>query len=305
MNFTLIHDPIYQSHETGMHPERTGRWTAIDQAIQQAKLAEKVSIQPPVVASLDSIGKIHSAGMIERVLETAREGGGYLDSDTVVSKESAEVALRAAGAGIEAIRLLNLNNTRRAMGIVRPPGHHATPFHSMGFCLFNNIAVAAETLLESDDIDRVAILDFDVHHGNGTQDIFYERGDVLFVSWHQSPHYPGTGARHEQGKGEGLGKTINYPLPGGVILEKWMDCFQRGLDAVSDFSPQAILVSAGFDGHRLDPLGDFPLTEEAFHSIGAKISELAADRPLISLLEGGYNLEVLGRSVVAYIQAQL
>jgi acetoin utilization deacetylase AcuC-like enzyme len=240
--------------------------------------------------------------MVDRVMRISEHGGGLLDADTVISPASGRVALCAVGAGQAAARALAEDRFDHVMCLVRPPGHHATPSRSMGFCLFNNVALAAEALLAHPQIARVGIVDFDVHHGNGTQDVFYERGDVFFFSIHQYPHYPGTGPAHENGNGEGEGKNLNVPLPGGVSKSLWFDHFRHGLDALSAFEPDAILVSAGFDGHRLDPLGHFPLDEDGYFKIGGMISELAGHRRVVSFLEGGYNLEVLGRSVASYLR---
>lgn len=302
MRAALVHSPIFLDHDTGYHPECSERLGVIDKAFREAGILDKTPLLAFEEATLDPIRKIHGSDLVERVFETAEGGGGFLDPDTVVCPESARVALQAVGGGLAACRAVLEGRQDRVLCLVRPPGHHATPSRSMGFCLFNNIAIAAETLLESEAISRVAIVDFDVHHGNGTQDTFYSRPDVFFLSLHQSPHYPGTGGRNERGQGEGEGKTLNYPMPPGVALNLWMDTFDRGLEEVAKYNPQVILVSAGFDGHRLDPLGNFPLDEEAFFQIGRRLSELAGSRGVVSFLEGGYNLEVLGPSVVAYHQ---
>jgi acetoin utilization deacetylase AcuC-like enzyme len=298
----LIHDPCFKDHATGRHPERPERIESIEAAFKEAHILEQclhLAFEP---ATPESLCKVHRKEMVDRVFATSARGGGFLDPDTIVSGDSARVATQAAGAGLAAVQSVLSGQTSRALCVVRPPGHHATPSRSMGFCLFNNVAVSVEALLASPTIHKVAILDFDVHHGNGTQDIFYERGDVFFLSLHQYPHYPGTGLEDECGRGAGQGTTLNFPLPGNVSMQKWFDTFKEGLDAVSAFGPDALLVSAGFDSHRLDPLGDFPLDEEAFHRIAGDLCELAGPRPLISILEGGYNINVLGSSVVAYFQ---
>ena len=302
MNPGLIHDPCFKDHATGRHPERPERMESIEEAFKEAQIPEKclrLSFEP---ASPESLYQVHRKEMVDRVFSTSARGGGFLDPDTIVSGESARVATQAAGAGLAAVEAVLSGKTSRVMCLVRPPGHHATPFRSMGFCLFNNTAVCVEALLASTSIQRVAIVDFDVHHGNGTQDIFYERGDVFFLSLHQFPHYPGTGLEDERGRGEGLGSTLNFPLPGNVSMQKWFDTFKQGVEAVSNFDADAFVVSAGFDSHRLDPLGDFPLDETAFNRIAETLCDLAGPRPLISILEGGYNINVLGASVVAYFE---
>ncbi len=298
----LIHDPCYKDHATGRHPERPERIESIEEAFKEAHILKSCLCLPFEPATHESLCRVHRKEMVDRVFATSARGGGFLDPDTIVSGESARVATQAAGAGLAAAQATLSGQTSRVFCVVRPPGHHATPARSMGFCLFNNVAVSTEALLTSPTISKVAIIDIDVHHGNGTQDIFYEREDVFFLSLHQFPHYPGTGLENEHGRGLGLETTLNFPLPGGVPLEKWFDAFKEGLDAIADFGADAILVSAGFDSHRLDPLGDFPLDEGAFHRIAEDLSTLAGPRPLISILEGGYNINVLGTSVVAYVE---
>ncbi|MCG3198424.1 MAG: Histone deacetylase-like amidohydrolase [bacterium] len=302
MRAALVHSPVFLDHDTGYHPECPDRLVAIDKAFREAGILDMLPLLQFEEATLEPILKIHGSDMVERVFDTAEAGGGFLDPDTVVCPESARVALEAVGGCLAACRAVLEGKQDRVLCLVRPPGHHATPSRSMGFCLFNNIAIAAQWLLESDAVSRVGIIDFDVHHGNGTQDAFYTRGDVFFLSLHQSPHYPGTGSRLERGLGEGEGRTLNFPMPPGVALNLWMDTFERGLDEVAGFDPQVVLVSAGFDGHKLDPLGAFPLDEDSFFEVGRRISELAGGRGVVSLLEGGYNLQVLGKSVVAYHQ---
>jgi acetoin utilization deacetylase AcuC-like enzyme len=301
MKAGIIHDPCFIDHQTGHHPERPERLEAIQRALEAEGLFLDHARLPFVEATREQVCRIHHPGMVDRVFGLAEEGGGFVDPDTVVSPGSAKVAMCAAGAGISAGQSILKDGFHHVMCLVRPPGHHATPARSMGFCLFNNIAIAAEALLDSPEVNRVAIVDFDVHHGNGTQDVFYDRGDVFFLSIHQSHHYPGTGSAHERGRGDGLGKTLNFPLPGGVSRETWFDCFNRGLERVAKFEPDILLVSAGFDGHRLDPLGDFPLDEEAYYQVAAGLCALAGPRGVVSFLEGGYNLEVLGKSVASYL----
>lgn len=301
MSFGLIVDSCFRDHATGRHPERPERLDSIDSAFKEHKILESchcLSFEP---AEEEFLEKVHRKEMIERAFATSAKGGGFLDPDTILSGYSARVATQAAGASIALARAAVQGEFRRGFAVVRPPGHHATHQRSMGFCIFNNIALAAEAMLELDSIRKVAIVDFDVHHGNGTQDIFYERGDVFFLSLHEYPHYPGTGQTEETGAGEGQGTTLNVPLPPGIDQETWFEAFHKGLEAISQYNPDAILVSAGFDSHRRDPLGDFPLDEKAYARIGGLLADLAGEHPLISILEGGYNVDVLGSSVVAYI----
>jgi acetoin utilization deacetylase AcuC-like enzyme len=305
MDLGLVYDSVFLDHMTGAHPERPERLDSIYNHLEQAGIFKKTHRIEFKEVSRDRLRSVHSHALVERVFEVAADGGGRLDFDTVVCPHSDTVAAKAVGAGIAAVDAVSSGTVKRAMCLVRPPGHHATPTHSMGFCLFNNIAIAAEYLLEKESADKVAIVDFDVHHGNGTQDVFYERGDLFFFSIHQYPHYPGTGPSREKGSGEGEGTNLNAPLGGGVSTENWMTYFESGLDRIAAYDPDFILVSAGFDSHRDDPLGDFPLTEEDFGHLAERIQQLANGKGVVSFLEGGYNLEALGRSVTAYLQAQL
>jgi acetoin utilization deacetylase AcuC-like enzyme len=312
MQVGIVHDPCFRDHATGRHPERPERLEAIDDSLKAMGLLDSPQsssqngrqyvLVPFEPAPIEAILKVHQKEMVERVFATSNRGGGFLDPDTILCGESARVATQAVGAGLAAVRTVLRGDCQRVFCVVRPPGHHAGPHRSMGFCLFNNIAIATEVMLEADSIRKVAIVDFDVHHGNGTQDFFYNREDVFFYSIHQFPHYPGTGLEDECGTGPGRGTTLNCPLPGNIATTTWFDAFKQGLDAVAAFQPDAILVSAGFDCHRRDPLGDFPLDESSFHQIAEQLSALASSRGLICFLEGGYNLEALGPSVGAFLE---
>jgi acetoin utilization deacetylase AcuC-like enzyme len=302
LSIGIVEDPIFQLHETGEHPERPKRLEAISILLEALGWSESLRRIPCASASPEVLRTVHTDRMIEHVREICGEGGGAIDADTVLCARSWEVALKAVGSSIAAVEATAAGNgMRRSFVICRPPGHHATANRSMGFCLFNNIALAAQRALSLPGIRKVAIVDFDVHHGNGTQDIFYDRSDVFFLSIHQWPHYPGTGLASERGTRDGLGTTLNIPLSGGITLTDWMDGFARGLDAVCSYDPDLVLVSAGFDAHHQDPLGDFPLTEQAYGEIASRLSSLAGDRGMVALLEGGYHLEALARSVVAFI----
>jgi len=302
MPIGLLRDSSFFEHEWDGHPERPGRLQAIDEALEASGLLPECREVSFVGVGREWITRVHNDDVATMVFQTAESGGGFLDPDTYVSPRSDRAACRAVGAGLAAVKAVSSDGMQHALCLVRPPGHHATPTRSMGFCLFNNIAIAAEAALDRENVRKVAIVDFDVHHGNGTQDAFYGRGDVFFLSLHQWPHYPGTGLASEQGTGEGRGTNLNYPLPPGVLREDWFRCFNEGLEAVSDFGPDMLLVSAGFDSHRADPLGDFPLSEEDFGQIGKALLQLAGSRRVVSFLEGGYNLKVLGKCVVAYLQ---
>ncbi|MCB9782109.1 MAG: histone deacetylase [Candidatus Omnitrophica bacterium] len=306
MSVGIIRNPIFQEHQTGSHPECPQRLAAIDQKLESNGLLHELTPIDFEPALKEDILRVHSNEVFETVMKKAEEGGGWIDSDTIVSPHSGRVALHSAGAGLAAVKAVLNGEVDRAMCLVRPPGHHATPTRSMGFCLFGNVAIAAEYLLTQEDVSRVAIIDFDVHHGNGTQDCFYERGDVFFLSLHQWPHYPGTGAAGDLGRGKGEGTTLNFPLPGEIDESMWFACFEKGLEAVEEFNPDFVLVSSGFDSHREDPLGDFPLTEKSFERIAQQLVTLSGGRRgMVSFLEGGYNLNALASSVSSYLQGQL
>jgi acetoin utilization deacetylase AcuC-like enzyme len=238
---------------------------------------------------------------------TAEQGGGRLDGDTPVSPESYTVALAAAGACASAVDAVMQGKDRNALCLIRPPGHHATPTHSMGFCLFNNIALAAQRARQAHGLKRILIVDWDVHHGNGTQDIFYADPEVQFFSVHRYGHgfYPGSGAADETGTGAGLGRTLNLPLPLGVSRKQYLAAFSASLEKAADaIQPELILLSAGFDAHAADPIGALGLEVEDFADMTRLILDAArthAGGRLVSCLEGGYNLEALAASVEAHL----
>jgi acetoin utilization deacetylase AcuC-like enzyme len=240
------------------------------------------------------------------VANLSTSGGGYLDLDTPVSAASYEAAMLAAGAGIEAVDLALGGEGENAFLLVRPPGHHALRTHGMGFCLFNNIAVAARHALEARGIERILIFDWDVHHGNGTQDAFYEEASVLFVSMHQQHHYPGTGQAEEIGAAEGRGFTANVPLPAGHGDAAVLAVFDRLLEPLARaFRPQLVLASAGYDSQFRDPLGGLTLSEEAFGWMGFRLRALAQDLQAagpVCFLEGGYDPQMLGRSITKTLE---
>jgi len=249
----------------------------------------------------------HSKHQLSLIAKIAAAGGGQVDEDTILSPASWQVAQRAAASGIMAVDSLLTTNQTQALCLVRPPGHHATDKKSMGFCLINNIAVTAEYCIRHYKMSRIAILDFDVHHGNGTQDIFYQRPDVLFVSLHRSPFYPGTGQLTETGSGQGLGATANFPIEMGTSRASYLDTLRKGLEKVIQFKPDILLISAGFDAHKDDPIGSLGLETEDFKTIGAEIKNCAesiCQGRIISLLEGGYNITALEDSIAAYLVGQ-
>jgi len=297
-------DPLSLAHETGAHPERKERLVAIERALALADPAVLGPRRTFAPATWDDLARVHDGAMLERTRALAAAGGGALDADTVVSPRSWEAAVGAAGAAIGAARAALSGEARHAVALVRPPGHHATSRRAMGFCLVNNIAVAARAL-QAQGAGRVAIIDFDVHHGNGTQEIFYDDASVFFASLHRWPFYPGTGAREETGAGPGLGTTWNAPLRHGTPPRLWHEALARALDAAAAFAPEVVLVSAGFDAYADDPVGDLGLEVEDFRTAGRTLRAFADARcggRVASMLEGGYHLGALGACVRAYVE---
>ena len=299
----VFYDALFLEHETGEHVENRQRVLAARQAILDSTF--EVEWVTPTPASEEAIARVHEPAYIDSVRRLAAEGGGWLDWDTAVSPRSFEAALLAAGAGLGAVERA-LEKGQRSFLLVRPPGHHAMPARGMGFCLFNNIAVAAAHALAEKGLERVLIVDWDVHHGNGTQAAFSSDPHVLFVSSHQAGHYPGTGRAREVGTGAGAGYTVNVPLQPGdgdgavrLIFERLVEPLGR------EFQPQLILVSAGYDAQAGDPLGGLRFSQEAYQWMAARLVSLAeevgAAGPLC-FLEGGYRPEVMARSIVATLR---
>jgi acetoin utilization deacetylase AcuC-like enzyme len=301
-------DPIYKEHTPGEgHPERPARYDAVVQALQKARLADVLQKVIPRAATEDEIAACHTRDYIQLVRRDISRGAGELSTgDTNVGPRSLEVALNAAGGVLNAVDAVLQGKARNAVCVVRPPGHHATPNRGMGFCIFNNIAVGARYAQRKYGIGRVLIADWDVHHGNGTQDIFYPDPTVFFFSTHQHPWYPGTGLPHETGEGAGKGTTLNCPFPAGSGREEILGAFrERLVPAANNFKPDLVMVSAGFDSRLGDPLGKFTLSDADFADLTRMMLELAdrhAGGRLISVLEGGYNLSGLGSAMAAHVK---
>jgi acetoin utilization deacetylase AcuC-like enzyme len=302
----FLADPIAKQHDTGPgHPEQIARWDAAVRGVTGSPDGFGISPSAPRAATLDEVALCHTADYIRIAQRDVGMGLATLSTgDTDISPRSFEAALHAVGTCLNAVDLVAGKTARNAFCIVRPPGHHARPSQGMGFCLFNNIAVAARYAQRRYGIERVAIADWDVHHGNGTQDIFYTDPSVFFFSTHQSPWYPGTGDLEEIGAGAGLGSTLNCPFPAGSGRERILGAFRGKLMPLMDgFRPDLVLVSAGFDSRRDDPLGRFRLTDEDFGELTTIVLEIAdkhAGGRLISVLEGGYNLAGLTSAVRAH-----
>ncbi len=292
-------DPVFSLHATGRgHPERPARLDAVREGIDHAGLTEAVLPLPAREATAAELERVHPAPYLEALEASSRAGGGMLDADTVVSADSWRAAVTAAGTGIAAIDALSTGAADAAFLALRPPGHHARPSQGMGFCLLNNVAVAAAELAERGE--QVLIIDYDAHHGNGTQEIFYSDPRVMYVSFHEWPLYPGTGRHDEIGHGPGEGATVNLPLPAGATG----DVYLRALDEViapqvERFAPTWVLISAGFDAHRADPLTGLGLAAGDYATINERVSEWARPGRMISFLEGGYDLGALRDSVAA------
>ena len=296
--------PVFLEHETGLgHPESADRLRSIERALDAPKFKLLARRQAPG-AGLDRVRLIHTETHIQRVFAAVpKVNFGFLDADTVVSPESGEAALHAVGAACAAVDAVFAREARNAFCAVRPPGHHAEPDAAMGFCLFNNVAIAAEHARKNHGIKKVAILDFDVHHGNGTQHAFERNAEVLYASTHQYPWYPGTGRASETG----VGNLMNVPLEAGSGSKEFRAAMTgKILPFIDRFAPELVLISAGFDAHREDPLGDLRLVDEDYAWATTELMTLAArhaaDR-VVSVLEGGYHLEALGRSVAAHVGA--
>lgn len=302
----LHHDDCLRHDPGARHPERADRVRAVLGAIQNMQGTE---LLPAPKASLEQISRVHDANYWQRLIELEPGAGKpgadeiALDPDTFLSPGSIDAALRGSGAACFAIDQVFSGKSRNAFCVVRPPGHHAEGALAMGFCLLNHVAVAARHALAVHGIKRVAILDFDVHHGNGTQAIFEQSPDVLYVSSHQMPLYPGTGNEHETG----CGNIVNLPLAPGTGSNEFRAAWsERGLPALHDFQPELIIISAGFDAHQRDPLGQIELQDEDYGWITRQINDyarLACDGRVISVLEGGYDLEALASASRAHVEA--
>ena len=303
MKVGYVYDPIYLKHDTGGHVENAGRLEAIISHLEQTGLRQRLTLVEPRAASVDEVALVHEKEYIAHIQETTQRGGGWLDADTLTSPDSYEAAIYAAGGVIKATEAVMDGEVSSAFALVRPPGHHATAHRAKGFCLFNNIAIAVKYALNKYKLDRIAIIDFDVHHGNGTQDAFYYDSQVLYTSTHEFPFYPGTGGIEETGIGKGEGTTINIPLPAGCGDTEYVSVFEQIIiPAVRRFNPGMILVSAGYDNHWADRLALMQVSITGFARMVKIIKGLADElcgSRLAFTLEGGYNLAALAASIKA------
>lgn len=297
--------PVMLTHDTRQHPEQIARLQSIQAVLSDSEIVKVVHASDLVVD--DILLAIHTPEQIRLVKKLAAEGGGALDPDTYVSEGSYEAAIKAVALSCTAVDDVIGRRFRNGFCAVRPPGHHATEDLSMGFCLFNNVAAAASYAKSRYGVGRILIVDWDVHHGNGTQDIFYEDDGVYFFSMHRFPFYPGTGDTYETGRGKGLGFTKNLPVAFGTGRKVIVQNFCLALESICDrFKPELILLSAGFDAHYLDPIGSLGLETEDFLALSQAVVAAAdtyAEGRLVSVLEGGYHLGALTACVEAHIGA--
>ncbi len=303
MRVGLISDPVYLEHDTGTHVENGQRLTATLSHLEDTHSIDKLNLLHPRAATVAELTAVHAPEYISRIRSQSERGGGWLDHDTVTSPGSYNAALFAAGGTITAVDAVMNREVSSSFALVRPPGHHATCWQAMGFCLFNNIAIAAKYALANFDIKRILIVDFDVHHGNGTQDTFYADPNVLYFSTHEYPFYPGTGSIDETGAGGGEGFTVNIPLLAGWGDDEYQKVFEDILAPIAKrFEPQIIMVSAGYDAHWADRLASMQLSVSGFArlvEIIITLADMLCQGKMVFVLEGGYNLEALSLSIAA------
>lgn len=302
----LYRSPVFANHDEPSHVENQRRLHAVDAALERSGLLVDRPQPDFESATFEQLARVHDPRYIEALTRAAEQGGGWIDNDTYLGPHSVEVAALGAGGAISAVATILNGEQKKAFVLARPPGHHARPSIGMGFCLFDTIAVGAAHAL-AQGIERIAIVDWDVHHGNGTQEIFWESSNVFFSSIHQWPLYPGTGAAGESGIGAGSGYTLNVPLAAGAGNERYLQVLDDViLPRLRAYEPELVMVSAGYDCHRDDPLGGMRVDEDGFAAMTARLLDLAgetADGRIVLVLEGGYDPPALGRSVVRTIQA--
>lgn len=307
----VIHDPACVRHDPGPgHPESPARYGAVMGALSEAGLLSDAVTLPGRSASMTDLLLVHEAEYLALAEREIRGGAGSLSTgDTEVCPATWDAAIWAAGCAMAGVDAVVEGQASRVFCVLRPPGHHASPSRGMGFCVLNNAAVAARHAQRRHGLERVLIVDWDLHHGNGTQDTFYRDGSVYYFSTHQSPLYPGTGHPFERGEGPGLGRTLNWPLAAGAGRREVMAAFEEGLRPEADaFKPDLVIVSAGFDARHGDPLGGLRLTDEDFQDLTALVRDIAdrhAGGRLVSVLEGGYHLAGLGAAAAAHVRGLL
>lgn len=301
MSTAYCYDEIYLKHNQLGHPENAARLEAIMAGLEAHKLLDRLTLIPARPATTEEVAAIHAPSYIQQVERVALGGGGHLDHDTYANSHSYQAALMAAGGLLNLTQAVLDGQIKNGFALVRPPGHHAIPGQGMGFCIFNNIAIAAKYALAQSEVEKVMIVDFDVHHGNGTQDVFEASSEVLFISTHQYPFYPGTGRIDESGWGEGAGTLVNVPLPPGVGDFGYTQIMEKVIWPLAHrYDPSLILVSAGFDAHWTDPLAMMTLSLEGYAKIAAELVKMANELcqgRIVFTLEGGYDPTVLSNAV--------
>jgi acetoin utilization deacetylase AcuC-like enzyme len=309
MGTAYVYDPIYLEHDLPSHPENARRLRRILSVLNEEEVIPLLTSLEPRPATVTELLRVHTATHIEHVQRIAESGGGYLDPDTYTSPRSFDAAVMAAGGLVRAVEAVLENEVTNGFALVRPPGHHATPTRAMGFCLFNNVAVAAQAALADLKVKRVFIADFDVHHGNGTQDVFADDPAIFYFSTHQYPHYPGTGRWNETGTGRGTGTVLNVPLPPQVGDAGYAQVYAELVWPLAErFNPDLILVSAGYDAHWSDPLAQMSLSLTGYAWLGQELVAMAnqlCNGRIVWTLEGGYQLDVLAYGVLNSFFAML
>ena len=303
MNVGLVYDPVYLEHDTGALVENASRLTSTLDLLEEKRIRDKLLLLSPRPATFEEIGAVHAGEYILKVQNISENGGGSLDYDTIASANSYKAAVMAAGGAITAVETVLKKSTKYSFALVRPPGHHATCWEAKGFCLFNNVAIAAKYVLNNYDIERILIVDFDVHHGNGTQDTFYTDDRVMYFSTHQYPLYPGSGRLDEIGAKAGEGFNINVPMVAGWGDYEYQAIYEDVLAPIAmRFKPQLILASAGYDAHWADNMAMMELSIFGFVRITEILKVLAkklCNDNLVFVLEGGYNITALSYSIAA------
>jgi acetoin utilization deacetylase AcuC-like enzyme len=293
----FVYDPVFLEHDMGAHPENANRMTATMALLEESGLLAKLTRIATRAAVPDELALVHAPQYVEAVRRAGEQGGGWVDPDTLITPRTYDVAAHVVGGTLNAVDAVMRGDVASSYCLVRPPGHHATPVQAMGFCLFNHVAIAAAHARAEHGLERVAIVDFDVHHGNGTQDAFWDDGGVLYVSTHEYPFYPGTGAATETGAGDGTGTTINIPMPHGSGDAEHLRAFEDVVaPALRRFQPQLILVSAGFDAHHADEIAMQQLSVDGYGALTSIVrraaDELCGGR-MVMAQEGGYHLTAL------------
>jgi len=305
-NLAVIYDEAHLKHKPLFsHPERPERVSSIYNFLNEKNFFSNIDLIKPSEAKKEDILRVHTEEHYNFVVESIEKGKSLLDMDTYIVKDSLKPSLLSAGAVLKAVDLVMNDSYSSVFSLMRPPGHHAESRRPMGFCIFNNVAIGTKYAIDKYNLHRIAIIDWDVHHGNGTQEIFYYSSQLYYISLHQYPFYPGTGAANEKGEGKGKGFTLNFPLPAGTTGGTYFRIFKEEIIKVlEEYNPELLFISAGFDAHKDDPLANMELTEEDFDGMTRIVKHFSEKKniKIISVLEGGYNLDALARSVYMHLE---